>query len=219
MIKTQTQTKNPIQTQTQNPIQTQTPSTNHSVTNSIPNLGSNSIARQTILIKEPEFTYKVSKKESESEFPETELELESKEKNKAKKVEISVDSLSSTFHTVNQSGYQTLKVPELVIAGQECNHLDITTKEDPKVSGDMDYISLNKWKNTYHSGYQAEAVDNPTGNEKLLLMSVREPEKIKNKGIYGNNNGSNALNGWEKNNLYVANYINIDGQGPRPNPF
>lgn len=128
----------------------------------------------------------------------------------------SLESLDKSFHLCNQSGYRSLKDLETKITGQECSKLEVSTKPLEKKVGPLDYENINKWKNTFRSGYQHEAPQNPTGAESLLLMGVKDPHPIKPGSIYGDSNKANGWNGWAKNELYFANYLNSEGVGKRP---
>ncbi len=78
---------------------------------------------------------------------------------------------------------------------------------------------LNTYKFKYRSGYQANAgdIDKLTTDQQLILMDTTLPYEIGllNKGIYGDMNGANGLNGLQKANLYYSNYLSQDGVGNR----
>jgi hypothetical protein len=82
----------------------------------------------------------------------------------------------------------------------------------------LDNENINKFKRTFRSGLQVDAPDNLTGNEQLMLMEIRNPELIKAGNIFGDSNGSNGKNGWERNELYYAHYLSSEGVGRKPKP-
>ena len=121
------------------------------------------------------------------------------------------------FHKVNQSGYQTKKSYETSIVGQDSTYAKLVKQNEKVVK--ITHIStdiINGYKRTYRSGNQVQISPNATTDMKLLLMEQRLPNLIKNTGMYGDLNGANSHNGWDKNDLYIANYLNSEGVGKRP---
>ncbi len=124
------------------------------------------------------------------------------------------DKLVSTFHKVNQSGYRTSKTFETSVVGQ-LESFPINTEKESKRGGGgggggVDSDILNKFKNTYRSGDQREAPDNITTDLKLNLMDTTMPYPVKNKGIYGYTT-ANGHNGLQKQNLFIATYVDAAG--------
>jgi hypothetical protein len=182
----------------------------------------NSVTNKSVTITKPKT--KVSFQEpKDSKIPkDTEVEVKEdpviKEVNDVKETKpIVFDSktLNMSLHKCNQSGYRTKTSPELIIAGEECGTIKATEEVEEQVTG-LDNEGLNDLKITYRSGFQVKAV-NPTPNEELLLMGVRDNTlPIKNGGIFGSSNGANGHNGWMRNGLYKVDYLNIDGVGKLP---
>lgn len=188
-------------------------------TSSTSNLSLKNISTQSSAEMFPRATKSVIKISDTEEVYEKNLHLETKETEEEKSIIFNLDTLTKSFHKCNQSGYRSMKDFETSVTGENCIKLDLKITPEPKKTGDMNYLNINKWKNTYRSGYQHQAIDNPTGSEQLLLMGVRQPELIKPGSIFGSSNGANGKNGWERNSLYYADYLNIDGVGRRNDPF
>ena len=118
-------------------------------------------------------------------------------------------------HELNQSGYRSLKTFETRIIGQDPKFADVGISNTFVKKVEISSERINQLKNTYRAGYQGQAEKDISTDKKFMLMGVKEPEKIKNTGIYGDDHNANGHNGYARNSLYVATYIDSQGIGKR----
>lgn len=120
------------------------------------------------------------------------------------------EAFLNTFTKSAQSGNQSKKELETEIVGQDKKYVNLT----PEVAQEKVIIkaeTINKFKRTFRSGYQAPATDSLTTSERMILMAHQEPTLIKNKGILGDDNKANGHNGWMRQKLLVASYVDAAG--------
>ena len=119
------------------------------------------------------------------------------------------------FDKCTQSGYQSKNDYETQIIGQDRKYAVMTSEKQHAFKTGGTVIkseTLNKFKRTYRAGYQNEASDysSLSSHDKLLLMGVREPELIRNKGLRGDTS-ANGHNGWVRQKLLMSTYTDIAG--------
>jgi hypothetical protein len=128
------------------------------------------------------------------------------------------------FVFCDQDGHRSYKKLETRIPGEEPQTEANRSRDVPNgnTSGKrltIDSDTLNRYKNTYRAGFQTYAGENVSGlttSEKQLLMGITQLKPIKPQRMYGSQNGGNGWNGWAKNELYFADYLNLNGVGTRP---
>ncbi len=164
----------------------------------------------------PEYRFSKQKKSTYTNVNESKksLNLEVTPVSDTKEFRIQNEQLYKAFHKYNQSGYQTDRSYETIVAGQDPMYAK-QVKESLKVPKGTHITAetINTQKNTYRSGYQTQAPPGITSDLQQIRKEVGLPYPVRNKGIYGDSNGANGHNGWSRQKLYVANYRNIDGVG------
>lgn len=129
-----------------------------------------------------------------------------KETSNNKTADVSYGKVSKNQNEIIQSGNQSLKKFQTrVITTQfdkEGNYIMPTVKEEKYESIEpFPTETVNKFKTQYKSGYQVQAdVERISGREKLELKEVTIPEKIEQRGYWGNisYSNSNGYNGHQK---------------------
>lgn len=128
-----------------------------------------------------------------------------------KGINLNTKTFQNAFTKVNQSGYESLKTFETRIVSQDPKFMDVKKDDSDPSQKIIKSETLNKFKGTYRSGFQAIAPDKITTDNKMILMGYTMPESVKNTGLYGSTNGADGYNGSMKNKLYATKYIGMDG--------
>lgn len=128
---------------------------------------------------------------------------------------ISNEFLFKISKEVNQSGYKTKAEPEKMIAGEDPKYVDMKYVGKKQKASKLSAQTLNNEKMLFRSGYQGVGDKNQVSEYDRILKGASNPYIIKTTGIFGNSNGANGYNGWDRNSLYYANYLSADGVGKR----
>jgi len=131
---------------------------------------------------------------------------------KCPEVEITNSNLQDSFIKSLQGGYKGYeKYPTSSGCGRDEQNFKYNGSEK-KVSWDPKIINDEQMR--FRSGYQGPGSVNETSDLDLILKGASD-HKIKNKNskIFGNSNGANGYNGYQRNGLYYANYLSSDGVG------
>jgi len=130
---------------------------------------------------------------------------------------ISGDQIIDVSKECNIEGYRTMGEPEYLIVGQDPKYADLKFKGPEQPAYLMSADKLNQEKMRFRSGYQGMGSENQTSDLDHIIKGFKETAKpIKNMGVFGSANGANCHNGWNRNSLYYADYLNSDGVGKRP---
>ena len=191
MIATQTLVQTQTQTQSQVPVSPIDPST----------LQFNQTKTRNALF---------TKQESPEPFQKEYLFLNTK-KDMTSSQRIKSKTFLNTFTTLSQSGYQSKKELETEVVGQDKKYVNIKSDSKPIKGTNIDAKTINKFKRTFRSGNQVEATDKLDTLEELILMGATNPTLVKNKGLLGDTNGANGQNGWQRQKLLVATYVDSAG--------